>query len=180
MATSLMKRSFGVASGFNISQDDGSGLEPAKTWKMGGLGTSTAPKSRLGIAPQARKEAEGRLNEGRCPGRLQAPRASTRRRPKADVVKVRPGLIDEWPGLPGLRLAKMWIFKNGLIGTLTAPNDVPSSSPSGKFRAGAKYGPTGNRAAGVKGGRRPTLSVILGWAPSGAQPKIMQGGRRPT
>ena len=38
----------------------------------------------------------------------------------------------------------------------------------------------GNRAAGAKGGRRPTLSVILGWAPSGAQPKITQGGRRPT
>ena len=25
----------------------------------------------------------------------------------ADVVKVRPGLIDEWPGLPGHSLAKM-------------------------------------------------------------------------
>ena len=71
-------------------------------------------------------------------------------------------------------------LKNGLIGPLTAPNEVSISSPSGKFRGGAKYGPTGNRAAGAKGGRRPTLSVILGWAPSGAQPKITQGGRRPT
>ncbi len=62
------------------------------------------------IAPQARKEAEGRLNEGRCPGRLQAPRASTRRRPKANVVTVRPGLLALaswlWPlGLGLLALA---------------------------------------------------------------------------
>ena len=32
-------------------------------------------------------------------------------------------------------------LKNGLIGPLTAPNEVPISSPSGKFRGGAKYGP---------------------------------------
>ena len=64
-------------------------------------------------------------------------------RPKADVVQVRPGLIDEWPGPPGHRLAKIWIFKNGLIGTLTAPIEVPISSPSGKFSGDAKYGPPG-------------------------------------
>ena len=38
----------------------------------------------------------------------------------------------------------------------------------------------GNRAASAKAGRRPMLSMILGWAPSGAQPKITQGGRRLT
>ena len=73
----------------------------------------------------------------------QALRASTRRRPKADVVKVRPGLIHEWPCLPGHRLAKIWIFKNGLIGTLMAPNDVPISSPSSKSPGDAKYDPPG-------------------------------------
>ena len=36
-----------------------------------------------------------------------------------------------------------WIFQNGLIGPLTAPNDVPISSPSGKFRGDAKYGAPG-------------------------------------
>ena len=47
--------------------------------------------------------------------------------------------IQDWVGF--LDLGLDWIFQNGLIGPLTAPNDVPISSPSGKFRAGAKYGP---------------------------------------
>ena len=64
-----------------------------------------------------------------------------------------------------LDLGLDWIFQNGLIEPPMAPNEVPISSPSGKFGGGAKYGPTGNRAAGAKGGRRPTLSVILGWVP---------------
>ena len=46
------------------------------------------------------------------------------------------------PGLDGI-FGLDWIFQNGLIGPLTAPNDVPISSPSGKFRGGAKYGPPG-------------------------------------
>ena len=53
-----------------------------------------------------------------------------------------PGWVNQdWMGL--LDLGLDWILQNGLIGPLTAPNEVPISSLSGKFRGGAKYGPPG-------------------------------------
>ena len=67
-----------------------------------------------------------------------------RRRPPGlgtQGVTVRPhrhrGLA--WPVWP--QVGTILKIKNGLIGPLTAPNDAPISSPSGKFRGGAKYGP---------------------------------------
>ena len=52
------------------------------------------------------------------------------------------------PGLPGLawpawpQVGPILKIRNRLIGPLAAPNDVPISSPSGKFPVGAEYGPT--------------------------------------
>ena len=44
-------------------------------------------------SPEGRAEAEGRLSKGRCPGRLQAPRALTRKEAEGRLI----GLIDRWP-----------------------------------------------------------------------------------
>ena len=60
------------------------------------------------------------------------PKAERRRpkanlmRPKADVVKARPSMIDEWPDLPGHRLAKM----NGLACLATGWAKYASSKMS--------------------------------------------------
>ena len=78
------------------------------------------------------QEAEGRLNEGRWPGHLQVPRASTCRRTKDDVDKVSSGLIDEWPDWLGLAWlgsssGELELSKNmvlGLMEVLTAPNGI--------------------------------------------------------
>lgn len=58
---------------------------------------ATADQTRLGLvrakpreADCRATEADGRLIEGRCPMRFQSPRASTHRKPKANVLKVRP------------------------------------------------------------------------------------------
>ena len=56
------------------------------------------------------KEAEGRLIEGRCPGRPVAPRASARRRPKADLA----GRPRAPTACPDLALLRFFLF--GLFG----------------------------------------------------------------
>ena len=108
-----------------------------------GFGPDWAPRGskssfdrRLGIAPQARKEAEGRLIKGRCPGCLQAPRASTRRRPQADLVKVRHA-----PPRPDL------VF--GPMGCHMAPNGALTGSP-GRELAGEAGGGVGLAQRGQK------------------------------